>query len=120
MRKALLVKLIICFAAFSFYLYSVLERQNYLNYLSYKLPLVEKELKTLEEDNVKLSYQIEEFSDPNNLLQLIKENTYSHLRYPVQQDILKLDEGIALKTKTPYKLKKSLVESHEDMAIAHR
>lgn len=120
MKKALLLKLIICFSAFSFYLYSIVQRQNYLNSLSYKLPKLEKELKTLEEDNLKLSYQLETFSDPNNLLQLVKTNTYSHLRYPILEDILNLNEGLALKPQSPYKLKKLPVEDHSDTAIAHR
>lgn len=120
MRKSLLVKLFICFAAFSFYLYSVLQSQNTLNYLSYKLPKIEKELRAIEEDNVKLSFQLQVFHDPRHLLDLLKEEMYSHLKYPFLEDVLNLDQGIALKLKAPSQFKKPHLDPHEDIAIAHR
>ncbi len=120
MRGSLLIKSIVCFAAFSVYLYSVLQSQNTLNNLSYRLPKIETELRALAETNTKLSYQIETFSDPNHLTSLLKTNAYSHLRFPVRNDVLVRAEGLALKVDTPYKLKKHLVSDQEDVAIARR
>ena len=76
--------------------YLYMQRQNQLRSLQLELPKLSQELYAIREENIKLLYEIERFENPRHLMQLARSSEYSHLKAPFAQEILALQEGIAL------------------------
>ncbi len=93
--KRLLVQIGICLTVFGFCLYSYLEKQNSLTKLKIQLPKVEKEIQMIREENRRLSYQIDRFESPSNLIELAHRPEYSHLKHPILREILTVPEAFA-------------------------
>jgi len=96
MNKPLLLRLLACMFGFSFFLYSYLNKQNELTQLRIQLPLFAKEIKAAEEENTRLKYEIDQFENPEHLIELARRNEFSHLKYPLAKEIVTLQEGLAL------------------------
>jgi hypothetical protein len=74
----------------------MIQKQNIINYLSLQLPKVTKDLKELEEENMRLQFAIDCFESPEHLMQLVKHEEYTHLRYPSLKEVMVFPEGLAL------------------------
>lgn len=96
MNKGVLLRLILCVSVFALYLYQIIQKQNTLNYLSLQIPKLARDVKSLEEENTKLQFEIEKFESPENLMRLVRTEQFTHLRYPLLKEVLSLEEGIAL------------------------
>jgi hypothetical protein len=90
------VRLLICIFVFAFCLYSYTDKQNEVTELRICIPHVAKEIKTLKETNTRLQYEIDQFSSPEHLMELARRSEFSHLKFPLNKEVLLLDEGIAL------------------------
>jgi len=77
-------------------LYSYLEAQNDLTQLRIKLPALVKVVQAIEEENVRLQYEIDSFENPQNLMHLALHSQYSHLHHPTVNEILILPRGVAI------------------------
>ncbi len=93
--KNLLLRLGFCLAVFGFCLYSYLEAQNELTQLKIKLPEVDSEVKLIREENRRLSYEIDQFQSPSNLIELAHRPEFSHLKHPLLKEILTVPEVFA-------------------------
>ena len=93
--SGVLVKLGVCLSVFGLCLYSYLDTQNQLTHLKIRLPEVDKELKLIEEDNRRLSYEIEQFESPSHLIELARNPEYAHLKHPLLKEILTVPEAFA-------------------------
>ena len=69
-------------------LYAYLNKHNALTELRIKLPQVKKELKAVEEENVRLLFEIERFEQPLHLMELARKPQYAHLKHPPISDII--------------------------------
>jgi cell division protein FtsL len=86
----MIFRLSICFVAFSLCFYAFIEKQNRLTQLQISLPNLSKEIKAIQEENVRLQYEIDQCETPQRLMQL--HRAHPHLRYPITSDILTLYE----------------------------
>jgi hypothetical protein len=93
--KHLLTRLGFCLALFGFCLYSYIEMQNNLTTLKIALPEMDQEIKLVREENKRLSYEIEEFQSPSNLIELAHRPEFSHLKHPLLKEILTVPEALA-------------------------
>ena len=93
--KRLLYRLGICLALFGFCLYSYLEMQNQLTRLLIELPEMDQEIKLVREENKRLSYEIDQFQSPSNLIELAHRPEFSHLKHPLLKEILTVPEALA-------------------------
>jgi hypothetical protein len=93
--KGLLFRLGICLSVFGFCLYSYLDSQNQLTRLKMQIPIVEKEIYLLGEENRRLSYEIGQFQSPSHLIELAHRPEFSHLKHPLLKEILTVPEAIA-------------------------
>lgn len=91
----ILLKLGACLSAFGFCLYSYLNMQNEVTQLKIWLPEVEKEIRLIQEENLRLSYQIEQFENPAHLIELAHRPEYAHLKHPLVKEILVVPEAFA-------------------------
>ena len=88
MKKILIVKVLVCVFSFGGMLYAYLDQQNDLTKLRIELPELAREVRVLEEDNSRLRYEIEQFENPKHLMELAKRPEFSHLKYPIVDEVL--------------------------------
>lgn len=98
MVKELAAQIAICLVALGLSLYSFIDQQNGVTELRMELPALAKEVKTLHEENMRLQYQIDQFENPQHLMELARQNEYSHLKHPLSKEIMTLEQGLALKS----------------------
>jgi hypothetical protein len=67
------------------FIYSYMDKQNALMEVRLMIPTAMKELRAVQEENVRLRYEIARFESPKNLLELIKKPEFSHLQWPNSQ-----------------------------------
>lgn len=96
MNKGLIVRLLLCLMVSLLFFYQIIQKQNQINYLSLQIPKLNKELKSLGEENLKLRFHIDSFESPDHLMYLVK-SSFSHLYFPENKEVVQLREGIALK-----------------------
>lgn len=92
--RQLLVQMGVCFAISGFFLYSYLDEQNDLTQLKMKIPQKEKEIQSLMEENRRLTYQVERFESPSNLMELAHLPEFRHLKHPSLREILTVQEAL--------------------------
>jgi hypothetical protein len=88
MKESAAIKIFVCLGLFSLCLFSYLEKQNQLTQLRLDAPKIVKEIKALNEENTRLRYEIEQFESPENLLRLVGDVRFSHLKYPLSKDVV--------------------------------
>jgi hypothetical protein len=62
--------------------------QNEVTDLRIRLPLLSKEVKRIQGENTRLQYEIDEFENPNRLMELARKSEYSHLKQPMMNDVI--------------------------------
>ena len=82
--------LCIFFSAFLLCIY--IDRQNELIQLKIELPLLAEQVKALEEENQILELKLNELHNPKNLLQYLRLPQLSHLKHPLPEDIVVIEE----------------------------
>ena len=95
-KKGLILQLFLCLALFSICWFSYLEKQNELTELRIYVPKLVKDIKSIQEENTRLKYSIEQFESPDQLMKLAAEPRFSHLKYPLQKEVLVLQDAVAL------------------------
>lgn len=88
---AQLIRLFCCIFVFGVTLFAYVSKHNELTEARMKLPILAKKLQAIEEENVRLSFQIEKFENPVHLMELARKPEYSHLKHPSITDIICID-----------------------------
>lgn len=86
-------QIFICIIFSAILLYFYIDRQNSLTELRLQIPLLEKEMKQIQEENTRLQYEINQFESPIHLMELSRKPEFGHLKYPSLDRVLILDEG---------------------------
>lgn len=76
------IRIMLCMLIAVGFVYSYMEKQNALIELRLMIPSTMKELRVLQEENIRLRYEIARFESPENLLELIRHPEFSHLKWP--------------------------------------
>lgn len=97
MNKGFLIRIVFCIAILGMFLYSYINKINELTEQKLSIPKIEKEILLLQEENKRLKYIIDQFENPMHLMELARSPEYSHLKHPLVKDVLKVQEGFALK-----------------------
>lgn len=72
----------------SFFLFLYIREQNEILVLRRGIPLLEKQIREIEEQNLELEYAIETAKNPKNLMKKVREPEYGHLRFPSQNEVI--------------------------------
>ncbi len=91
-----MLRIFLCIGFVAFCLYSYIDTQNAVTRLRLEIPLIAGHIKDLKEKNTQLQYEIDLFESPEHLIQLARTVEFSHLKYPIAKQVLKIHEGIAL------------------------
>lgn len=73
-------------------LYFYIDKQNELTELRLAIPVLAKEVKGINEENIRLRYEIDRFESPIHLIELLRKPEFSHLHYPYVKEILILPD----------------------------
>lgn len=84
----------VCIFAIFIMLYSYIDNLNSLTELKLKIPSVEKELNRINDDNIQLQYQINQFESPENLMELAKKPEFGHLKFPSIDKVVILKDNL--------------------------
>ena len=96
MNIARIIRLFACLFAFSLCLYAYMDKQNELTEMRIALPVLNKKVKALQEENIRLQYEVDRFKSPAHLMELARHPEFGYLKYPLLKDVVMLPEGIAL------------------------
>lgn len=94
---ALLFRLSLCIVFFGLCMFMYIEKQNRLTKLRIEIPKLAKEIKVLKEEITRLQYDIDQFENPNHLMDLALQPEYGHLKHPLVRDVLTFPEGLAFR-----------------------
>jgi hypothetical protein len=86
----------ICIASAGLFLYAYIDKQNELTELRLAIPVLSKEVKAIQEENIRLQYEIDRFESPIHLMELSRKPEFGHLRYPYLPDVVILPSRSAL------------------------
>lgn len=92
----LVLRIFLCILAAGLTLFAYIEKQNELTELRLAIPSLAKEVKSLQEENIRLTYEIEHFESPIHLMELMRKPEFSHLKYPFLPDEIFLPQGVGL------------------------
>jgi hypothetical protein len=92
----MLIRLGICLTFFSWTLYNYLDHQNELTKLSIELPALEKRVILVQDEMRKMRYEIEQFENPNHLIELAHHPQFAHLKHPLLREILTVPEAMVV------------------------
>ena len=84
----LLLRLFCCIFILGITLYAYVSKHNVLTERRMRTPLLAKELKLQEEENVRLSFAIDKFESPIHLMELARSAEFSHLKHPYVTEII--------------------------------
>lgn len=99
MNKAMFFKLLLCIFIFSSCLFSYIDKKNELTVCKIELPKIVKENNILKQQIKRLKYEVDQFDNPTNLMQLAQRSEFNHLKHPFVEEVLTLKEGLAFKEK---------------------
>lgn len=88
-------RLFFCIAIAGLTLFAYIEKQNDLTELRLAIPALAKEVREIQEENIRLIYEIERFESPILLMEMMRKPEFSHLKHPY------LNEEIFLSRRTP-------------------
>jgi cell division protein FtsL len=119
MKPTLLAKSVVCLGFLGFSVCSYLSKHNTCMALKMQIPKVMEEIKIIQEENEALSYQIECFENPQNLLNIAKSCQFSHLQFPPLENILAIKKDGIL-PKTPNTLAEKINQPTPPVVIGSR
>jgi hypothetical protein len=117
MNKGLLIRIFICIFTFGLCLYSYIDMQNQVTQLRIALPALNKEIKAIQEENMRLQYEIDQFENPAHLMEVARLNEFSHLKHPLLKEVVSLEEGKALQLPSEEKESRTQVKPALTLAI---
>jgi hypothetical protein len=89
----MLVQVFLCILIAGFTVYAYIDKHNELTELRLAIPALAKEVKQIQEENIRLMYDINQFESPIHLMQLARKPEFGHLKYPYFEDEIILLEG---------------------------
>lgn len=86
----MIFRLLVCIFCAGVTLYAYIDKQNSLTELRIAIPALHKQVKQLHIENKRLQFEIERQASPENLLRFADQPEFSHLHYPVEEEIIVL------------------------------
>lgn len=91
-RRGNSLRIMICILAAGLTLFKFIDKQNELTELRLIIPQLAKEVKGIQEENIRLQYEIDRFESPIHLLELSRKPEFSHMKFPYLKDIVILQQ----------------------------
>ena len=88
----LFIRVFSCIIGAGLLLFAYIDRQNELTELRLQFPHLAKEVKGIQEENIRLQYEIDRFESPIHLMELSRKPEFGHLKHPYLPDVIILEE----------------------------
>lgn len=88
----LTIQIFFCILVAGITLFAYIDKQNGIVELRLAIPVLDNEIKAVQEENTRLKYEIERFESPIHLMELARKPEFSHLRYPQMSHVTVLTE----------------------------
>lgn len=88
MNGKLYFRIFICILIAGLTLYLFIDKQNDLTELRLAIPVWTKEVKSIQEENIRLKYEIDRFESPIHLMELMRKPEFGHLKYPYINEVI--------------------------------
>lgn len=92
----LFTRILLSIAILGVFLFLYLNQHIEITRLRLQVPFVAKEVKRIQEENVRLQYDIDVFESPTHLIELSRKPEFSHLKYPEQDKILEIPSKVSV------------------------
>jgi hypothetical protein len=102
-------RMLICFSCLALSLYGLVDQQNRLTKKQLAIPRLAREIKTIDEENARLRYAIEQFESPEHLLALYRKGGFLQLHFPKESGVMYEHQGLAL---TPINPQEENIPTH--------
>ncbi len=90
MNLGIFIRFLFCILILGIFLYAYISKQNEIVELRLQIPAVAQELEVVEQENVRLQFEIDQFENPIHLMELSRKPEYSHLKHPFVNEIITL------------------------------
>lgn len=97
--RGTVIRIFVCLLFAGWMLYFYIDKHNELVELRLLIPQVEKDLKAVQEENMRLKYEIDRFESPIHLMEMARKPEFSHLKYPQTSEVVILPEPPPLETR---------------------
>ena len=88
MSSGLLLRLLLCIFTLGFFVYHCIDQQNRVTLLKMQIPVLIKEVNLIKEKNAWLRFEVGQFESPKYLFKIMQDKEYSHLKYPLEKDVM--------------------------------
>jgi len=88
---SIFIRTLICIAVLGTFLYAYITKQNSITELRLLIPMVAKELEAIEQENTCLQFEIDQFENPQHLMELANQPQFSHLKHPLLNEIITIE-----------------------------
>ncbi|MBA3816446.1 MAG: hypothetical protein H0X29_08000 [Parachlamydiaceae bacterium] len=85
------LRFFVCIFVAGIALFAYIDKQNELTELRLALPALAKNVRSIQEENTRLKYEIESFESPIHLMELMRKPEFGHLKYPYIKDEIFLE-----------------------------
>lgn len=85
------LRFFVCIFIAGITLFAYIDKQNDLTELRLALPALAKNVRSIQEENTRLKYEIESFESPIHLMELMRKPEFGHLKYPYIKDEIFLE-----------------------------
>ena len=93
MKLDLLIRIFLCIAMTTLFLYLFISKQNEVTSLRLEIPHLVQELEGIKQKIAHLEYEVERFENPIHLMELSRKPQYGHLRQPRIDEVIIIDRA---------------------------
>jgi len=88
MNLGIFIRVFLCILTLGVFLYAFINKQNHITELRLQIPVVAQELQIVQQENIRLQFEIDQFENPIHLMELARRPQFSHLRHPLVNEII--------------------------------
>ena len=88
MNTGVFIRVFLCILTVGVFLYAFINKQNRITKLRLQIPVVSCELQAVQQENIRLQFEIDQFENPAYLMELSRLPQFRHLKYPFVNEII--------------------------------
>ena len=91
MTSAIFIRILLCIAIVGILLFAYINKQNTITELRLEIPNAAKELQAVQQENTHLQFEIDQFENPQHLMELAGRPEFMHLKHPLLNEIITIE-----------------------------
>ncbi|MFC2049539.1 hypothetical protein ACFLR2_02555 [Chlamydiota bacterium] len=91
MNLGVFVRIVLCIMMMGVFLYAYISKQNSITELRLQIPCVSKDHQAIQQENIRLQFEIDQFESPQHLMEMAGRPEFSHLKHPLLDEIITIE-----------------------------